>query len=114
MLEGNPEKAIEYARICAGLKNGPAPLTERETRMLPTLEFWAIDSQESLRQTWAEFRLEHLSPDQADALEQFFVDQGMAGAPHQSGGVLGLFRLVATDEFEAYFMVLHAFRGISS
>lgn len=109
-----PGKADEYLRFFAGLELGENPITEEEREPLLMLEFWVVASQESLRQEWAEYKLEHMTPNEASTLEQFFIEQGMAGALHIHGGVLGMLRLVAKDSFDAYFMMLMALKGVRS
>jgi len=106
-----PEEYLSYARHFAGIEKGRDPLSEIEKQMLLMLEFYVIASQSELREFWAEYKLEHLSPEETDILEQFFVEQGMAGAIHQYGSAVELIRMVSGSSFEGYQMSLMALQG---
>src|SRR5271157_1711622 len=108
-----PEKALAYTRIITGLTEGKNPLAESEKQMLPMLEFYVMASQEGLRELWAEYKIEHLEPEETDLLEKFFSKHGMAGAIHEHGGVVGLFRLAATSNFDTYRIILAALNRLT-
>jgi hypothetical protein len=107
-----PAKAIEYSRYFMGDRKGENPLPLPELQMLEMLQFWVIMSQEALQGPWAEYRLEHLSPEDIGVLEAFFAEHGMAGLLQRHGGVLGMFRLIGKDSPEMYRLLLVALNGL--
>jgi hypothetical protein len=107
-----PAQAIKYTKYFIGDRRGKNPLPDAELQMLEMLQFYVIMSQETLREHWTEYRIEHLSPEDAEMLEAFFNEHGLAGALHEYGGVLGMFRLIAKDSPEMYMMLLAALNGL--